>query len=326
MSQPIVCKLADLGEARSRVTQTRALVGNSRTKFLARGSPAFMAPEISVEEFMVTSASLGQLKAIDVWAVIMTMFVVINPDQRYPFQLDITRLLEEDGKEVIKSEHVLKNCLCERKIPSFSDKYLEVQCDHYQRIRKMFCQNLCYDPDQRCTVKDLIKQSEEVSDIVTIPLRVSQASALSENDTNVIKMVQGCTDELSQTLLPQNDGTNACAFLSLGIIDRLLIQSSNSIVMDDNLVRVISEVINSYPLKFNQYRDSAKMVDVYEAASALSENNLLIHEFDFDEKIVDNETVYSYSFQESAVKVLKHLHEKASKDKQTQFAVFQARV
>ncbi|XP_065059735.1 LOW QUALITY PROTEIN: serine/threonine-protein kinase Chk2-like, partial [Rhopilema esculentum] len=137
MSQPRVCKLAEMGEARSRVTQTRALVGNSRTKFLARGSPAFMAPEISVEEFMVTSASLGQLKAIDVWAVIMTFFVVINPD--------------------------------------------------YRKMQM-----------------------------------ISQASALSENGTNVINMVQGYTEELAQTLLPQNDGTNACAFLSLGIIDRLL--------------------------------------------------------------------------------------------------------
>eukprot|EP00795_Rhopilema_esculentum_P005595 gene5595-10800_t len=86
-----------MGEARSRVTQTRALVGNSRTKFLARGSPAFMAPEISVEEFMTN--------------------------------------------------------------------YLELQSDHYQRIRKMFCENLCYDPDQRCTVKELIKQSEDANDL-----------------------------------------------------------------------------------------------------------------------------------------------------------------
>eukprot|EP00112_Aurelia_sp_Birch-Aquarium-sp1_P023193 Seg681.5 transcript_id=Seg681.5/GoldUCD/mRNA.D3Y31 product="Serine/threonine-protein kinase TOS3" protein_id=Seg681.5/GoldUCD/D3Y31 len=324
MSQPIICKLADLGEARSAVTQTRALVGNSRTKFLARGSPAFMAPEISVEEFMVTSASLRQLKAIDTWAVMMTIFVVINPDQRYPFQLDITRLLEEDGKEIMNSEHLLKACLREKKTRSFSDQYLEMQSNHYQRLRKIFCENLLYNPNQRCTVKDLIKQSKEVSDLVTMPLTVSQASALSKSDMDMIKMVDGCTDELAQTLLPQNDGTNSCAFLSLGIIDRLLKQSSNSIMTDDNLVQVISEVITNYPLKFNQYRDSTKMVNVYEASSVLSTNNLLIHEFDFQEKIVDNEAVYSYNFQVSAVKVLEHCHEKARKEKQMQFAVFQA--
>ena len=325
-SQPIICKMADLGEARSTVTQTRALVGNSRTKFLARGSPAFMAPEISIEEFMVTSASLGQLKAIDVWAVMMTIFVVINPDQRYPFQLDITRLLEEDGKEVVNSEHLLKACLRERKIPSFSDKYLGMQANYYQRLRRIFCENLDYDPEQRCTVKDLIKQSREESDFLTMPLTVSQASALSESDMDVISMVEGSTDELAQTLLPQNDGTNSCAFLSLGIIDRLLNQSSNSIVTDDNLVQVISEVITSYPLKFNQYRDPTKMVDIYEASSILSKNSLLIHEFNFEEKIVDNEAVYSYNFQVNAIKVLEQCQEMARNEQQMQFAVFQAGV
>eukprot|EP00794_Sanderia_malayensis_P008517 gene8517-9432_t len=61
----IICKHADLGEARSKLCQTKALAGNSRTKKLHRGSTAFMAPDISVPEIMLRSANLEQLKLID---------------------------------------------------------------------------------------------------------------------------------------------------------------------------------------------------------------------------------------------------------------------
>ena len=47
-SEPIICKLADLGEARSKLLQTRVVSNNSRTQFVRRGSPAYMAPDILV--------------------------------------------------------------------------------------------------------------------------------------------------------------------------------------------------------------------------------------------------------------------------------------
>ena len=82
---PIVCKLGDLGEARSQATKTNILLQNSRT----RGSQAFMAPEISIEGKVLESACIDDLKAIDVWTLLMTFFVILNPDQRFPFHLNI---------------------------------------------------------------------------------------------------------------------------------------------------------------------------------------------------------------------------------------------
>ena len=55
-SQTIICKLADLGEARSKLLQTRVFSNNSRTHFLRRDSPAYMAPKILVEESIPKSA------------------------------------------------------------------------------------------------------------------------------------------------------------------------------------------------------------------------------------------------------------------------------
>ena len=59
--QPVLCKIADLGESRSLVTQT-CMVGKTKTKCLERGTPAFMAPEIMIEECMLQTAGIEDLK------------------------------------------------------------------------------------------------------------------------------------------------------------------------------------------------------------------------------------------------------------------------
>ena len=50
-----------------------------------------MAPEILVEESILKSAEIKQLKAIDVWALVMTFFVILNPDQKNLFQHDLEK-------------------------------------------------------------------------------------------------------------------------------------------------------------------------------------------------------------------------------------------
>ena len=87
--RPIVCKLGDLGEARSQTAKTNIILQNSSTKDLNRGSQAFIAPEISIDREMLESACIDNLKSVDVWALLMTFFVILNPDQRFPFHLNI---------------------------------------------------------------------------------------------------------------------------------------------------------------------------------------------------------------------------------------------
>ena len=45
------------------------------------------------------SASNEQLKAIDVWAFALTTFMIINPDQDYPYQMNI-ELLKKESDEI----------------------------------------------------------------------------------------------------------------------------------------------------------------------------------------------------------------------------------
>ena len=64
--KPIVCKLADLGEARSMYTHTNALTGKNPTTSVHRGSLAFMTPELIIEESSIVSAGIDELKTVDV--------------------------------------------------------------------------------------------------------------------------------------------------------------------------------------------------------------------------------------------------------------------
>ena len=74
----IVCKLGDLGEARSMYTQNNALTGKNRTTTVHSGSLAFMAPELVVEELSIASAGIYELKTVDVWAILMTFIAILN--------------------------------------------------------------------------------------------------------------------------------------------------------------------------------------------------------------------------------------------------------
>ena len=119
--RPVTCKLADFGEGRSEMAQTKTLLSN-KTKLVERGTPAFMAPEISVDALKLTSVGIEQLKSIDNWALIMTIFVILNPDQEYLFFLDFQN---EREKEVSDSaSNLLKKYLKGKCFPTFSPSYL----------------------------------------------------------------------------------------------------------------------------------------------------------------------------------------------------------
>ena len=45
-----------------------------------------MVPELIIEELSIVSAGTDGLKTVDVWAVSMTFFTILNPDQPYPLQ------------------------------------------------------------------------------------------------------------------------------------------------------------------------------------------------------------------------------------------------
>ncbi|KAJ7383730.1 hypothetical protein OS493_026261 [Desmophyllum pertusum] len=78
--RPVVCKLADFGESRSRLLQTNGL-NNPGTNEGFRGTIAFMAPEILLPERMDQGKtfSLDDLKKVDIWALGLVFLLPHQP-------------------------------------------------------------------------------------------------------------------------------------------------------------------------------------------------------------------------------------------------------
>ena len=237
--------------------------------------------------------------------IIDEFFVILNPDQHFPFHLNI--------KETAPTEPVdcaFNRFLRKRIIPQFSKDHLPFQAEHYQQLRAVFCEELQYDPKKRCNI-DKIKEmiAEKEYNISYAPLSCSQATALEESDRIVAK--QQTIPE--SPVLPINDGTNVCSFLSLGIIDSLEMIShklvnDHAMTGENNLIPVLQErvslFIREFPKCFNRLRNVNEMYAVDEAYSILNSHNLLRRSYEFIDKCINNYTVYSHEFHFESKKVL----------------------
>lgn len=90
--EPIICKLVDFGESRRDLNQT-ATVCSTQTTNIDRGTPVYMAPELLSAN--VTSLSLDQLKACNIWSYGMVLFMLLIPDLQFPYQLGIDKLNQD---------------------------------------------------------------------------------------------------------------------------------------------------------------------------------------------------------------------------------------
>ena len=156
-SEPIICKLADLGQARSKLLKTRVISNNSCTHFVrpVRPSPAYMAPEMLVAESILKSVGIEQLKTIDVWALVTTFFVILNPDQKNPFQFDLEKRRACDAG--LNVSDALLYFLRKKAMPSFSQKYEEIQATCYSKLRYVFFKYLEFDALERAIVNEVIE-------------------------------------------------------------------------------------------------------------------------------------------------------------------------
>ena len=156
-SETIICKLADIGEARSKLLQTRVISNNNRTHFVRRDSPAYMAPEILVEELVLKSEGIEQLKATGVWALVMNFFVIMNPDQKNPFQYDLEKRRASDAG--LNVSDALLYFRRKKTMQSFSQKYEEIKALCYSKLRRVFFKYLEFNASERAIVNEALLMS-----------------------------------------------------------------------------------------------------------------------------------------------------------------------
>ena len=87
-SRPIACKLTDFGESRSQLMQTQTVLA-SNTRNVDRGTVMYMAPEILVEDLLISRASISDLILADLWALRMVFFSLINPSLKCSYLLEV---------------------------------------------------------------------------------------------------------------------------------------------------------------------------------------------------------------------------------------------
>ena len=76
--RPIACKLTDFGESRSLLIQTQSFI-STKTTNVDRGTVVYMAPEILLNDLPKTGVSISDLLLVDIWAIGMIFFCLINP-------------------------------------------------------------------------------------------------------------------------------------------------------------------------------------------------------------------------------------------------------
>ena len=131
-----------------------------------------------------------------------------------------------------------------------------------------------------------------------VKLKVNQSTAAELNDHRVACKLQGSEENHHQP--PEqangvsNDGTNACAFLSVNIADRIIHELDDSFPDITTIAETIEEVIWSLPEHVNTKRGMTRFYDVMEARTILSSETLLKSEYDLYEELPFNDCVYSF--------------------------------
>jgi serine/threonine protein kinase len=152
---PLICKLTDFGESRSNIIQTNTLL-HAATGNVQRGSLPFMAPEIIVDELRVQSASIEDLKQMDLWAMGMAFFSMLNADQPHPFDY-------ESKVENMRTSDLFRNLVASKlrvgQRPRPSPRYEELQRTKLVNVSRMYKMLTAQAPIERSTAESLQQQA-----------------------------------------------------------------------------------------------------------------------------------------------------------------------
>ena len=190
------------------------------TNNLARGTSAYRAPEIFCQNR--SALSLVDLKAVDIWALGMVLFVIINPDLKYPFQMELERV--QTGNCL----SVLEGLISKNEKPAHSDHYCMQHAVNCLRLRKLSEYCTRFHPKDRPDAKYIVDvlTNEDLSNSRNLPLTVNQGT---------------CIENATSSYVP-GDGTNGCAFLPVVFDDHLLCQNERSTVTTFEEIACLTEV------------------------------------------------------------------------------------
>ena len=215
--RPIVCKLTDFGESWSLFIQTQLLISSKATT-VDRGT------ELLVEEKCLTKASIADLIITDVWALGMVIFTLLNQSLKSPY---ISEMRAEGVRTQEQLKKFITKLLRKEELPQHNKKY-DIDCATvWFALEEVFRGCLNFNREKRLSLQEaaqiLARRHDRFSmDFQVINLRVSQATALEHFDQKVAVDFQEQVKSLQPNVMPINDGTNACIFLSIGVVESII--------------------------------------------------------------------------------------------------------
>ena len=258
-TSPIICKLADFGESRSDIYQTNTLL-STKSDNTDKGTIPYMAPEI-LPGGNLRKPTLDDLFKVDIWALGMTLFSLMNADVRYPFMLEkVSANISADRFE----SFIGKKLNIETELPSMSDKYALTRWQEWHEIFRLYFLFTQINPSNRISLNsenvDLFLSGR--GEVEKRSLLISQESAMVEYSEEIAKG--------NNPPYPLNDGTNACSFLCYKFLITLALfypaKSLDSCLLD----RIAKKTIVQYPKKINLLRDISKSYDIEDVKALIT--------------------------------------------------------
>lgn len=147
------------------------------TNNLVRRTPAYRAPEIFCQNGL--ALFLRDLKAVDIWALGMVLFVIINPDLKYPYQIELEKV--QTGNCL----SVLERLISKNEKPAYSDHYCMQNAINCLQLLKLSDHCKRFYPKDRPDAKYIadVLRNEDLSNSRNLPLTVNQETCI-ENATS----------------------------------------------------------------------------------------------------------------------------------------------
>ena len=113
-----------------------------------------MAPELLIESCRLEAANFDSLQKVDMWAFGMVLFNLVNPNLKYPFQLDL--------KKDAPLNKQLPRILQQQKYPTQSKKYALQQESSWAPVIAVMKKCLIFNPDDRPTASEIMNQLQQL--------------------------------------------------------------------------------------------------------------------------------------------------------------------
>ena len=192
----------------------------------------------------------------------MVMFILLNPDLQYPYQLEIYKL-HQKTYEMCKNEVLC--LLAIKQLPTFSNKFSRFQATSGLILESVFEKCADFDPTKRPEASGLVEMFHPKEGPVCreIPLVVNQSSVVEQHDYLVAEGAIGISNVMSA------DATNSCSSLSVLIAERILVERQTDDLPSLNAAldewqffsENVSNVVLTMPDRFNRYRNIERLYE-----------------------------------------------------------------